>query len=126
MEAGSHRELLIIIYLDALVTAEVKVEFRRVSYAYVDSCTRRNISTFPTLFFFIRAKQTRVMSLLHHDKCYTGSVIDLKLETRLTNSGQFMLQYSEELAFGNAVTIQNYSMRFISACALVKHYKQFP
>lgn len=108
------------------MTAEVKVEFRRMSYAYVDSRTRRNISTFTTLFFFIRAKQTRVMSLLHYDKRYAWSVIDLEFETCFTNGSQFVLQNGEELAFRDAVAIQNYSMWFVSAGALVKHYKQFP
>jgi len=96
------------------------------SYAYVDSRTRWNISAFTALFLFVRAEQTRVMSLLHYNERYTGSVIDLELETCLTNGSQFVLQNGEELAFRDAVTIQNYSMWLISACALVKHYEQFP
>lgn len=72
-------------YLDTLMAAEVKVEFRRMGYTHVDGRACRYITALATLFLFIRAEQARVMPLLHYDERYAWSVVSLQLDTCLTD-----------------------------------------
>lgn len=67
------------------MAAQIKVEFRWMSYTHVDSCARRDITALAALFFFICTKQARVMPLLHHDERYTRSVVSLEFDACLTN-----------------------------------------
>lgn len=45
-----------LVYLDALMTAKIKVKFGGMCNANIDGSARRNIATLSTLFFFISAE----------------------------------------------------------------------
>ena len=94
-------------------------------YTNIDSCTRRDVPTFATLFFLLRTEQAGVVSFLHYNKRHSGFVISFKFNAGFTNSGQLVLQNMQELAFGDTITVKNYSVRFIPPSAFVKPNKKF-
>lgn len=59
------------LYLNSLMTAQIKVKLRRMRDTNIDCCSSRNVPTFTALFFFIGTKQPGVVSLLYHNKRYT-------------------------------------------------------
>ena len=77
--------------LDALVGAQIEVEFSGVSDANVYSCPGRDVPGSSRLFLEVSAKESSVMSLLHHDESYTRFVIRLQFDTGFTDSCQLML-----------------------------------
>jgi hypothetical protein len=62
--------------------AKVKIEFCGMSDANIYGCSRWNVARFPRLFFFVRAKQSGVMSFLDYYEGDTGLVIGFELNTK--------------------------------------------
>ena len=53
--------------------------------ANVDGGSGRDVSRFSGLLLLVGAEETRVMTLLDHNKSNTGLVVRLKLDASLTN-----------------------------------------
>lgn len=106
------------------MTAQVKIELRRMCNAYVDRCTSWYITRFSTLFFLIGTEQSRVMSLLYNNKCDAWPVASFQFDTSFTKCRQFVLQNMRKLSLRHTVTVQNYAVWFITTCRFVKHYQQ--
>lgn len=83
-------------YLNALVRAEVEVEFGRMGDASIDCCAGRDVARLSRLLFLVGAEKPRVVALLDSDERNTGFVICLQLDACFTDSSQLVLQYLQK------------------------------
>lgn len=93
--------------LNALVRAEVEVEFSGMRNAGVDSGAGRDVARLAGLFLLVGAEEPRVVALLDSDERDARLVIGFQLDARLANRRQFVLQYSTELALTDTVAVHN-------------------
>lgn len=94
-------------YLDALMRAQVKVEFGRMGDACIHRSTGRDVAGLARLLLLVRAEETRMMTLLDHNECDAWLVIRLQLDTSLADGRQFVLQDSAELALADAIAVHD-------------------
>lgn len=106
------------------MTAKVKVELGRVRDANVDCRSRRNISGLSALLLLVGAEESRVMSFLDDDEGDAGTVVGLEFDACLADGRQLVLQDVRELAFGDAVAVQDDAVRLVAVGGLVEHHKQ--
>lgn len=66
-------------YLDALVTAQVEIEFGGMRDAEVDRGPGRDVPGLAGLLLLVGAEQPRVMSLLYHDESDARLVLRFQL-----------------------------------------------
>lgn len=80
-------------YLNALVRAEVEVEFSGMRNAGIDCGTGRDVARLSGLFFLVSTEKSSVVAFLDSDESDAGFVITFQLDARLANGSQFVLQH---------------------------------
>lgn len=111
--------------LDSLMGAKVEVEFCGMGDPDVHGGSRRNVSTFSALFFFVCAEKSGMMTFLNHNEGDAGLVIWFKLNASLPDGGKLVLKDMKELSFADSIPVDDDSMRFVSSSRFVEHGEMF-
>lgn len=106
------------------MAAQIEVKLRGMCDAHVDRGARRNVARFARLLLFVGAKQSSVMTLLHHNERDARPIVRLQLNAGLPNRRQLVLQHMWKLSLGHTVSVQNDAMWFVAAGRFVKHDEQ--
>jgi len=79
--------------LNALMAAKIEIKLCGMGDTDINSGTRRNVSTFSRLFFFVSAEETSVVAFLYNYKSDARFIVWFQLNARFPHCCQLMLKY---------------------------------
>ena len=99
--------MLKLMYLDSIMTAQIKVEFVRMCDTAVHCCTRRNIPCFANFISLVFTEQSRMMALLNHNKSDSRAIIFFKHNTGLLYSPHLVNKNLVKLTLADSVPVED-------------------